>query len=427
MIDAEFSLHGLRTMLRPEDKGHYKFLAVTPDRDNYIRSISERVSRGEFRFRPLVQKTIRGFRAFRTQKLGDELVQRRLAELLKKAYRVRQTDRSAIVSQLRQLLMEPGPKQIVRLDISSFYESIDLQALFRRLSTDRLISDVALILLENYCDKVRQVLPTGVPRGMRLGSVLAELALNDFDSNARRTPGLYYYARYVDDIVAIAIDRAGDVKSTLAQSLPSPLKLNPTKSQVLSIRCRCAISCVHSPAACTCQDQCKCKPDSDRNYFLDYVGYRLELCDVPGQVGKFNTVTLSIAEKKIRRIKTRVILAILDHIKKPDIQLLKRRFAFLTENQAIRTVESKGALKAGIYYNYSLSDDMAQLNGLDRFARNVLFAHKSSFGMRISGALSSSIRKTLTRYSFQSGFRCRRSRRVSTGTMAIVRRCWKNA
>lgn len=41
----------------------------------------------------------------------------------------------------------------------------------------------------------------GLPRGLSISSVMSELYMKYFDLRIRRLEGVYYYARFVDDIV----------------------------------------------------------------------------------------------------------------------------------------------------------------------------------------------------------------------------------
>lgn len=47
----------------------------------------------------------------------------------------------------------------------------------------------------------------GLPRGLSISSVMSELYMKYFDLRIRRLEGVYYYARFVDDIVVFVVMR----------------------------------------------------------------------------------------------------------------------------------------------------------------------------------------------------------------------------
>ncbi|MFP3416485.1 hypothetical protein SB773_34170, partial [Bacillus sp. SIMBA_074] len=69
------------------------------------------------------------------------------------------------------------------------------------------------------------------------------------------------------------------------------------------------------------------------------------------------TVKISIADKKVKKIKTRITRSFLDFIKNKDFNLLDKRIKFLTGNYGIRKNNDGSVLKAGIFYNYTHLDN----------------------------------------------------------------------
>lgn len=60
---------------------------------------------------------------------------------INRIYKVKQANRHDLVSQVRDILRSRFPFEIVRTDISSFYESIDRKRLLRKLDDDQLLRD----------------------------------------------------------------------------------------------------------------------------------------------------------------------------------------------------------------------------------------------------------------------------------------------
>ncbi|SEL39937.1 antiviral reverse transcriptase Drt3a [Pacificibacter marinus] len=132
--------------------------------------------------------------------------EKQISRNLSKLYKVKQSNRNQIVSQLSNILMDEFPYHFIRTDISSFYESINHAALVQKLRDDQLLSQTALRLTRNMLEKFSRLTGTpgmGLPRGIGLSAYLAELYMRDFDEAVRGIEDVVYSARYVDDIVII--------------------------------------------------------------------------------------------------------------------------------------------------------------------------------------------------------------------------------
>ena len=428
MLTEEFSIKNLEKNIRISDEYHYPFIRVESQRKHYLNGISNRIHNNDFSFFRLVTKSIRKFRAYRNQKLGDELVLRRLTEVIKRAYKIKVSDRSSIISQVKLILAESTPKHILRLDISSFFESIDRSVILKNLKNDRLLSFTSMSLLQRFFESLDAInVKKGVPRGMSISSVLSELYLTEMDSDIKKIDGVYFYARYVDDIIIFSTKNSDDVYQKIEEILPTNILLNTEKSKRYFIGCRCSSACSHLPGKCPCSTKCKCKLISEKNLNIEYIGYNFIASDIL-QSNKSNpqTIDIDLAKKKLNRIKTRVIFTFLSHIKNPNFDLLKMRLKFLSENQRLRGLNSRGKLKTGIFYNYPLLTKHEALVELDQFIRKIIFSSGSSFSSKVSSSLSLSEKQQLLKLSFLSGYKNRRVIKLSSGLVVAVRRCWKN-
>ena len=428
MFTSEFSKEGLQSAFRRVDNGHYEFARNHHHRNLYIADIANKIQTGTFDFSHIKKKTIRDFYAYRTSKLGDELVLRRLTAVISQAYRIKQADRTAIVKQIISLIEEGAPKYILRLDVASFYETIDRQRVLNKIREDRSISNHSLSLLEKFFGRLTAVLPNGLPRGMGLSAALSELYLADLDKKIRQTPGVYYFARYVDDIIIFLNSNPSELQENIEQWLPPGMTLNKKKCLSFYIGCRCTHLCIHQPKPCPCTGKkCTCKPSKDKEHQLDYVGYRIYFSDVIKDGRSPQASTIRISEKKIKRIKSRITLAFLAFRGDHKFDLLYQRIRFLTENHTLKAAMSKGNLKTGIRYNYPLITDKADLENLDIFLRNTLFSSKKTFGLKLHPLLNFAQRAALQKLSFVSGFNANRSRRLPSTLVKTIRKCWKHA
>lgn len=164
-------------------------------------------------------------------------VTKQLSKNIRRLYKVKQADRNLISKQLSSFLVEQFPYHVVRLDISKFYEDIDQKILLQKISGDELLSfnSVRIIksLLYNY-SKLASTPNLGIPRGIGVSAYLAELYMRDIDKSIRSLPDVVFYARYVDDIVAVFAPSKGSAvggyRSKMEEFITNKnLALNQTK------------------------------------------------------------------------------------------------------------------------------------------------------------------------------------------------------
>jgi hypothetical protein len=272
-------------------------------------------------------------------------------------------------------------------------------------------------------------MPPHIPRGINISSTLTEIQMRSFDNKARNLPGAYYYARYVDDIIIFSYKNivTEDIK-ILKNALPDGLKLNKIKSRTIPIQCRCMYTC-SCTNNCKCLQQCTCTHDATKYITLDYLGYIFKTSDIPKGADKKKpkTITVSLAKRKINKIKTRIISALLDYSRTSDFQLLKDRIYFLAGNCEFK-IKGDFSIRSGIYYNYPLIDDNdPALADLTLFLRKSVHSKKGSLGKVLSGKLSSIQKSTLGRLSFSSGFKNKITYKISEERLGAIKECWKNA
>ncbi|WP_265090276.1 antiviral reverse transcriptase Drt3a [Psychrobacter cibarius] len=211
-----------------------------------------------------------------------------------------------------------------RLDIKSFFESIDIKTIKQTL-THQNISNQTKILIEKIIDDVHRTQATGLPRGLEFSPSLAELILQEFDSKVRAQNDIFFYSRYVDDIIIISsgVENRKNFLRLIKSFLPDELAFNYNKQKVIDV--------------------------SKRHYNLsevavfEYLGYEYKVIDskIEGRTtdnkknirkSKFREVSVSLSQSKIKKIKTRVYRAVYSYIHTGDYRLLEDRLAFLTSN-----------------------------------------------------------------------------------------------
>ena len=140
------------------------------------------------------------------------IISRVLQQKIKQVYKLNSTSRNIISSQLRNILGDRYPKIVIKADVKAFYESINFDEVIRSMEDDHLMSAQFISLLKsiNFQYKQYSGQDKGVPRGIGVSAFVAEYVMRDFDKSIRSMDGLYYYARFVDDIIAIFSTGNGD-------------------------------------------------------------------------------------------------------------------------------------------------------------------------------------------------------------------------
>ena len=138
------------------------------------------------------------------------VVSKIIAKELQHAYRLKPQNRDTIVEQLRGLLDGSMPKVVLRADVCEFYESIPQETLLRRIERDGKISSYSIKFLRSFMYAYNEICPhsddepVGLPRGLAFSAYLSELYMQQIDAEISTLPGVYYYKRYVDDVVIVA-------------------------------------------------------------------------------------------------------------------------------------------------------------------------------------------------------------------------------
>lgn len=145
-------------------------------------------------------------------------ISKKIQENIKNTYKVRQSSRYAILSQLINLLEDNCPKYVIRTDIKNFYESIPQKILLEKINNDYLLSiktkKFINQIFESYNGLTGQTdadIAIGVPRGIGISAYLSELFMRNVDNQIQELDDLIYYARYVDDIIAIFVPQSKKV------------------------------------------------------------------------------------------------------------------------------------------------------------------------------------------------------------------------
>lgn len=312
---------------------------------------------------------------------------------LRRIYRVKQSDRNRIILQVKHLLEDNGDYSLLRLDIADCYKSIDFGNIIEKLSSDMVLSPNNLKLMESIQEQCARQSIEGLPRGLRISPTLAELFLENIDREIARQDGVIYVNRYVDDFLLLVEKPKQKEIENLIKNLLEKIGLELNKSPE------------------------KRYAEDSRKACFDFLGYRFEVTYHSNS--KPNRVALTISQKKLNRIKTKIALSFNDFLKNHDFELLKQRINYLATIRPIKE-HKNGNLLGGIAYNYyHVTDNFQCLEVVDKFY--IAMVHSTRF------MLSEEQKESLLKKSFY-GFAIGKKKGIFTRKkIKLLARIWKNA
>ncbi|TLS83838.1 hypothetical protein FD722_06675 [Photobacterium damselae subsp. damselae] len=358
-----------------------------------ITSISYHVSQDDFKFEKITKRRIDNKEEkyiFFTKDKNEFFAIKKINHILKRIYKIEHNGRNEILKQVIDIINDGSSYQIIRADIKSFFESVNRSILIDKIKKDSLLSSLMIkklnaldrfLLSENF---------SGLPRGLSLSSTLSELYLRNFDRSIKSNSNVYFYSRYVDDIIIICLDNINEVEDLVRKKLEElDLSLNDKYKKINNIK---------------------------KNDEFDYLGVKFRFDK--------KSVDFLLSSNKINKIKTRIIKSIVDYGINKNESLLLERIEFLTGNYKLYTKTESNNLKAGIYYNNQYINNFSQLNELDSFLRKSLTAKKGSLS-KITKTIPSDTVSKCMRYSFFRGYINKKIINLSDKKTIQIVRCWK--
>lgn len=300
-------------------------------------------------------------------------VVKQIQKNIHKLYKVKQSDRHQIVSQLFHLLNNQFPKHLIRTDIKEFYESIPQDKLLEIIERENLLSfsskQYIKAILKEY--QVLSGKTVGIPRGIGVSAYLAELYMREFDSHIKDDDEVIFYARYVDDIVVLYApkpdtDTSTKLKKFRDQAAKLELLLNDDKSKTFEYLLP--------------------KP-----FKFDFLGYEFSYDE------KTKTINLDISDKKLAKYKFRIEKCFKNYIQTESLRRaqarkkLISRVEFLTSNTKL--YGNKTGTLVGVYFSNKLITKLDKLSDLDSTLLNEVAKLKTP-----------QLQAKLSIFSFRKGF-----------------------
>lgn len=396
-----FDLFRERVNKKKEKLQKQKETALTAE----LEKISEKIADVHFRF--VLDKISSHWKKpiYTVNKLPETFFAlKQLQHNLNRLYKVKQSNRYEIISQVVRLLGDNFPKIIIRTDIKEFYESIPYDKLLIKLNKDNLLTFSSKKILREilYEYQTKSGSTCGIPRGVGVSAYLAELHMRDIDVKIKSLPNLTYYARYVDDMIAIFTPTFPDGDPSrsylseienIVQDKAHGLELNKGKTSLISL--------LRGKQDCS----------------FEYLGYKVVLTQ-----GK---VEVKFSKKKLEKLKKRTDATFEAYInlsrsnEKKARKMFLKRLRFLTGNT--RLLNTKRNVLVGIYFSNSLlTPDYPDLLELDRYLRDKVTTLIKATTLK--SRLDELFRTD--NLSFQGGFKKRKFSQFTTNDLSEITKIW---
>lgn len=330
----------------------------------------------------------------------------------------KQKSRDEIIKTLLNFLRSGENFRLYKIDIKSFYESINNDELMESIYNNQNIPRSSCHLIKKLLENFEMDGFSGVPRGIPISTSLSEYYMSTFDERIKSSSYVYFYCRYVDDIIVIT--RGNESKKSflkfIGKTLPAGVRINhsPKKFKVVDF---------FSVAAG------KNSPDTIEGDF-DYLGYNFKVMRMkkraPDGRKILRNVYLDISDGKTKKIKTKIWRSFNDYENNGDIHLLLKRLMSLTGNYKVYDSKRKRSRTTGLYRNYKFTNSelSSSLPSIDKFYRAMV---EQFFPSRnLLGADNSSEREILFKYSFVRYFNERPFYNFSKDDLSEMKKCWKN-
>lgn len=420
MYDQSFSYSAVRSVLRKSDFSTLKHLRDPDEKDKAIHKAIHAASSNFDNANPLAFTLSGGKKINRIAEFSDLLVVRKINQNLRFLAKTSFPSRATITSNVRSILSEGVPYKVYRLDIKSFFESFTDKQISSCLSKIPLLGTRTVNLIHHILSQNG----AGLPRGLSISSTISEMLMADFDHKIRSLPQVFYYARFVDDILIITSATESEKRFlTLIEESLSPHTLNPKKLET-------------PPALAPTKplDKSKTTPPRSTLLQIEYLGYSFAVYEPWIDKGikngnHFRDVSVDIAEVKIKKIKTRIIKSIRSYCRNLNFDLLKARLKFLTCNFSVIDKNRDQKRLAGIYYNYHMvtASESRALMDLDGFLRSaILSAHGPVFSDFFSKTTKLQ-RRQLLKISFSKNFKKEAFVHTSPKVLNKIQECWSHA
>lgn len=398
MIEHAFTKKNIARVIAHKDFSADPSLIEDAERNALVANAIRQIEKDTVFHPSLINLKIAGKIAYTFATIEQELVTRLISKNLRSNYNIRSQNRHTIIRNTLSFLKEGSPYRLYRYDIVNFFENIDREAIIKKLLNEEKCPRHTIVLLDKFFKALSLQNIAGLPRGLGISSILAELQLLEFDRHLKNSSDIFFYSRFVDDILIIAPHNfsQSDMYAMVTAQL-APLEVHKVGDKAASIH----IAKMHYGV-----------PSS---VSFDYLGYRFNISDNPSHYDTVmgiprRKIDIDISDSKILKIKNRLIDSFTVYLKSKstpeDYALLKNRIKALTGNYYITDPISGIPIKTGIFFNYSQKNTPTpcSLSNLDALLRGLLYSKKHKLSVRIANKIKATQKIELIGYSFTKGF-----------------------
>ncbi|MFU8907378.1 antiviral reverse transcriptase Drt3a [Proteus sp. DFP240708] len=417
-----FTSSALKRNLSESEKNYY-FSKSNSEELELLINDAVLIADENFRSGVSVKKlNIKGRCVYSASNLKEKLILRHCNSNLKCLESLLPKQRNKIIDELKIYLKEGSKFKVYRLDIKSFFESIQLPQLFKYMHDEPRLSRHTKNLIEWYLKACERIHGThGLPRGLEISPMLSELYLSEFDLNINRHTEVFYYSRFVDDMVIVSSGNESQTSfmKQVEAFLPNGLKLNKDKLNI-------------SPLI---PKRSKGNNNGKLLHQFDFLGYSFSIIDT--QVPKnaensiYRNVVIDLSSSRLKKIKTKISRSFYAYKNNGNYKLLLDRVSFLTSNRDLnRKIKSfstieKSKISTGIYYsNAKLGEHSKALEQLDKFLLYCVMSNRGRLSKVAKYSLSVNQRKELLRNNFTKGFAERVYRKYNFKRYTEITKIW---
>lgn len=418
-----FSRESFARVIRAGDSGRFR-IDLKANREAIVDAAIQSSISGTVDFKTHFQTLIKAKPCISITDYSANLVLRSISHLLVKRFRIKMPARDEIVSSVIETLTDSAPMIIVRRDILSFYENVPTSSIRDRLLFNSFLPAISRQYINSYFEIFCSKSNFGLPRGVGLSSVLVELLMEGFDKQVRELDGVYRYFRFSDDIVVFCFrdgHTVGKRIDDLLFKLSPTLAFNKNKYSDLHINNK--------------------NKKTPNNVGFEYLGYNFAFSDYCGDSNP-RLVEVSISNKKICKIKTRVILSCKKYIRHRNFQLLLDRVKFLSGNYKVlrsggSEVKDSRSVKSGIYYSYRQCglyrqgirhpSPCSELKRLDAFYQKLFEDRMGKISIGLQATLTSTQTSMLRQISFATGYATPFHVRFPPERVQEIKEAWRHA
>ncbi|WP_168928795.1 reverse transcriptase domain-containing protein [Paenibacillus dokdonensis] len=212
--------------------------------DEHINVISHKVTSGKYKFTPYKEKLLskgrgKNPRVISIPTLRDKITLAALNEILTALYLndVSAKISTTIVQEMKAAITSNSYDYFIKIDVKAFYDSIDhnilLNKVRKKIKNNELLNLIKSAVETPTVSTTSKKYPkntVGVPQGISISNILANIYLNEIDKKFAKYKDVAYF-RYVDDILILCTKKKHKiVKKSIVNDI-NKLKLSTNEKE----------------------------------------------------------------------------------------------------------------------------------------------------------------------------------------------------